>query len=112
MLKGLKNYVKCVYVNKITLAGLVLVTAGTTSMIQNPSENLILGFCLLGVGGFLGGITVFGLETYMAYKRTRKNLEKYGDVPKSFKSKYENSYCTNKGCNLAIKESKLEKGLG
>ncbi len=110
-----KDYLKCVYANKVTLAGYALIGTGIgIGLIENyhninPNtafSNMIIAQIInLGIGCL--GITKIGLETLNVYNRTKKHIEKYHTINDEFQGKYNPWHCTRAGVRLAAKEKGL-----
>jgi hypothetical protein len=124
----IKDYLKCVYVNKATFAGYIcgvvflggIVYTNLSSNKKIDKEEFSaskLVFVLAGVGSYLGlGLTLAGRDTFKTYKRTKEHLlqyplSKYQTIDSRFVKKYSNNYCNEAGLTLALKEHSLEYEL-
>jgi len=116
--ENIKDYLKCVYANKFTLAGYIGLTSAFTAIIfKEPLINqitheayaIIIGITF-GYSMFSLGVTSFGTETLDSYKRTKNNVNKYGTINDVYYYKH-SMYCNKVGVKLALKEAGLEKIL-
>lgn len=106
MFQKLKDYVKCSVRNRFVLGGYL--GAGLTFFSNETIDSDILDLILLPSSAFVLLMTGFGAETYRAYKKMKKHLERYKHIDTRFKNKFSLDYCTQTGVKLAMKE----KGLG
>ncbi|MBI2632778.1 MAG: hypothetical protein HYW78_00085 [Parcubacteria group bacterium] len=109
MWKNIFGYLKCVWVNKATLWGYILLVSFSVQMIFTSSWWRLLGMICLYISITLLGMTLGGIQTYVAYKMTRRAICRNG------KEKYKlfmpdfYTYCGIKGVRLAEKEAGITK---
>ena len=110
-------YLKCVWSNKATLWGYILLISFSIQIIFIPPDLLsdpirwgaVLKVICLSASIVLLGLTLGGIETYRAYKVTSRAIRING------KEGYRNSipafytYCGTKGVQLAEKEAGIKK---
>lgn len=120
MLQGLKDYAKCAYYNRVTLAGFVsfvsggvALSVGLTDYSHCNWDKAITwsGVAVLYVSHFPVYITSFGGETLAAYYRTKSHIMKFGRIHPKFQEKMNRVYCSRVGFKLAIQEATLEERL-
>lgn len=109
----MKGYLKCVVGNRCTLCGFIFLGSGLILLMLGPLLNSPIALpnfiCILWIFGFmLLGVSMYGLETYRAYKRTMSHIKEFGRVDKRYKSRY-SLYCGRVGVRLAMKEMGLKK---
>jgi len=110
---GLKDYLKCVYTNKITLGSLVLFGLGAASMtlgieLENiPYANDLTALGIMGLASGFTGIlgTAGGAATYGSYRKLKTKIERGGEVTQNG---YSGPYCGYSGQVLAVREAGLE----
>jgi hypothetical protein len=110
------GYLKCVVANKATLAGYVGMIAGLAGYffgtdVVGQDNRGVVEFCSFyaGFGGLLTNMmTAFGMETFDAYRRTLRHIDKTGTLDERFYELYGSVYCTSKGAQLAAREAGLE----
>ena len=100
----LKAYIRCVLFNKFLLLGYILFPLYVFGLMQ--IGNLPTSFCIIcgtlgAIGIFMLIVTIFGLETFSAYQRTKRHLMEYGGNGKEFMSKFSH-YFDRAGCRAAI----------
>jgi hypothetical protein len=119
-----KDYLKCVYANKFTLSGYLLLLAGacdSTNTIHNifsshPKDIALLHHCyidgmILYSGISLLAITSNGQETYNSYIQARRHIKQNGKLDPRNLEKIRRVYCKKVGIKLALKEANLEDRL-
>lgn len=114
-----KDYLKCVYANKFTLAGYLslpisasLAVAGHNLAHDNTSGvfyTLAADVGLIGIACLK--ITSWGNETLKAYNKSKKYIQKFGKIKSDYQGIKDNWYCSRVGMRLAIEESGLEEVL-
>ena len=101
------GYIKCVFRNRFTLAGMALLFLGPSLYLvsrlipeyKNVSIEIFIIIAVLGICALL--VTGFGIETYGAYTRTKEILQHGHTANLSHSS----MYCERVGYNLAVKEA-------
>ncbi|KKT39983.1 hypothetical protein A2W54_03025 [Candidatus Giovannonibacteria bacterium RIFCSPHIGHO2_02_43_13] len=121
----MKTYLKCVYANKFTLTGYLMIPCFYFAItylpyhkmfIENESTNestlfLLLILIALSVSFNIGClvVTCFGADTLKAYRRTMSHFKDWGAIDERFENQYAH-YCGKCGVRLAKKEiAKLQK---
>jgi hypothetical protein len=113
----IRDYLKCTWVNKATLAGYLSLLAtpavyylGRKSNI--PTQLLSLGALIsFGGGMILMGITSFGMETVDTYQEARSYIKKFGKLKERWEDINRGVYCKRVGSKLAAQEAGLEQEL-
>lgn len=118
-----RDYLKCVYMNKFTLAGFFLVGISVGSAVydmvspikKSLPENQALyetaHIIVASLGSACLGGTSFGRETLNIYRRVKDYLSNMEtpEIDYYLRSKYHSGmYCLRKGIELAVKESGLD----
>lgn len=114
-----KDYLKCVYANKFTLAGYLSLPVGVclAAVGHNLAPDNTSGvFYTLAVDAGLVSIaclkvTSLGNETLKAYNKSKKHIQKFGKIKSDYQEIKDNWYCSRVGIRLAIEESRLEEVL-
>ena len=102
----IRDYLKAVQANKVTLVGyLTTIAGGLIKLVENPSSGPALSEPILGAGIFLLGVTELGLGTMEAYRNTRNRLNRKKPLQKP------DFYCGITGYNLALREAGLESEI-
>lgn len=98
-------YLKCVWANKATLAGYLLLPPGLIGIsVNQDSLGLLVFFGCWFWGIVLLTLTAGGLDTMQAYLRTKEGLSEYGvEYLARSKNKYF-VYCGKVGYRLAVRE--------
>ena len=116
MPKEIKTYLRCVCANKATLIGFSLMLIGVLTLLflifvlltgsGMTSSHIVQLFILCGgelLGGFLlAGVTDFGRDTYVAYRRVSEHIREFGEVER-YANCYRN-YCSTCGVKLGTKD--------
>jgi hypothetical protein len=88
-MKIFKLYIKCLYWNKVLLAGWIIIIVGI----------FLVSIPIASIGSALIGVTKFGIDTIDTYRRTLAILKRYGET--TIKP---SMYCNIVGYNWALKE--------
>jgi len=110
-----KDYLKCTWANKLTLAGyLSLLATFVLGYLCKETQLSYLG--VITCGSLCSSVsllqsTLFGLETLDTYQEARSYIRKFGKLKETFREIKERDYCTRAGLRLAAKEAGLELGL-
>ena len=102
----MKNYLKSVVANKITLAGYSLMGLGAVTEFFGI-KSMISGYDILFIGLSLNNLTLYGFQTRTAYKRTIQHIDSYNTLDPRFLAKHR-WYCEQVGIRAAAKERNLE----
>lgn len=111
----LRDYIKCIYGNKFTLAGYSLLAGGLTSLklgqlVQSNSlEEFITSIGAISIGAGITSLLTSGLGivTFYDYKRTKECLNKKDRL--KIKQIADGAfYCNSVGIKLAIREHNQE----
>jgi hypothetical protein len=115
----MSGYLKCVVANKATLGGYIGMTTGvalcsllllTPDSAKGLHDILRIAGLTVGMSGFiLNAMTAFGMETYDAYQRMSRYLERTRTLDGLFYRFYNSSYGVSSGAQLAAKEVGLEQ---
>ena len=103
----MKDYLRCIVANRFCFLGFITTLCGFPVWLHGFSKKttdleMFLGFVVMQIGVMALSATGFGLETLIAYRRTKEHIQKFGRVGDNF---YYITYCGNAGYRLAIKES-------
>ena len=112
MLQKLKDYVKCAVRNKFIIgsyAGIGLACLMKYIEHETGTQLPVVDDLLLYSSSTILGATMFGTETYKAYRRMRDHIEEHGTVDTRFKDRFSSMYCTQTGIKMAAEEAELEK---
>ncbi len=107
-MKNVIKYFYCVYFNKATLVGFLLlilpiIIRVIDSIILIPSENLSsIIFMSLIMGVWLIVATLAGMSTYDAFKKTELLIEMNGVRVSHLLKQKSNQYCWKAGVNAAL----------
>lgn len=116
MLQWLKDYSKCAVKNKFVLGGYItLISSFAMSYVESRTgiKYPVSSDILFTTGSLSLLIARFGVETYLAYTRTKKHINEFGTIDKRFGNRFlSGSYCTQAGIRLAAKDAGLEHKLG
>jgi len=112
---AIRDYARCVWANKATLAGYLGLGASIDLLVfgnNHDSINFVLSSIILGqISGGLLGATAFGLQTFDTYRETRNYISKFGKIKEEYQNLKHKVYCTRVGIRLAAREAGLESSL-
>jgi len=112
ILGNVKDYLKCSWKNKFTLAGYLMIGVGTLDKHTNlldtytKTDSILHSEWMIPFGTLFLLVTTAGLRTLRAYQRTKNHIKRYGEIDACY-DKYSSMYCTRVGMKLAIKENGL-----
>ena len=114
----MKDYLKCVWVNKATLWSYIImifavIVAGI--LITLSIDGLLVFWVLTLVGGppaVLNSYTHLGWGTTLtAYNRTKEHIQEFGRVDQRFARSIDTAYCYRVGFELAVREAGITVSL-
>ena len=115
---NVKDYLKCTWANKATLASYLLLGTYILSRaigIQEDHSQEILRQSvqfISGLGSFeLLLLTWGGANTFHTYRRAKKHIEQFEELPSRYIDLKGKWYCTKVAVRLAAKEAGLENQL-
>lgn len=121
MKQEIKDYIKCAYANKATLAGFISLPlsiaagiAGKQLELDHPMIQSVayLTSSILFMGGlYLLHETLYGFDTLEKYQKTKKHILKVGAINQHYSKIHNLFYCSRAGIRLAAKEAGLEATL-
>lgn len=104
------NYLRCVWYNRFTLAGVVCFSLGLTlhfvsikHFIEAYPQEIIYILCMTGWG--LVCVTGWGINSYVSYIRTTKRINKTNGKAHMFYIEKNDMYCYKAGQRLAVKDA-------
>jgi len=111
-----KDYLKCAYANKFTLAGFIALAAnmGLKAMGKPVEYEELYNLSLAISHNLAFGCLVMtwaGLDTFRTYKRTREYIQEFGKIREDYSELKNKFYCSRVGIRLAAKEAGLERTL-
>ena len=116
MKQAIKDYIKCAYVNKFTLAGFISLAAGIgltamgkSSEYEAVRQSLLALTYHAALSCFLP--TFLGMDTFMTYRKSRKYIKEFGKIKESYQEIKSQWYCSRVAIELAAKEAGLEATL-
>jgi hypothetical protein len=115
MKEQIKDYLKCVYANKVALTGYLalpvtfsLLTLGRHYDSRVLTALPVIPFLIAEVGLFT---TSFGCDTFKTYRKTKKYIQKFGTIREDYRYLKNEWYCSRVAIRLAAKEAGLEHQL-
>lgn len=112
MLQEIKDYLKCAVANKFVLGSYIVAGLSIASIYIGYKTQMPLLIQLPPITfpfiGLIFGTTHFGLDSYKAYKRVQKHIQKYNTIDQRFKNKLSEEYCVQTAIKMAAKEAGLE----
>ena len=108
-----KDYLKCIWANKATLAGYLSLPISLTlsAIAEHEGSKNLFGISQYAAfaGIFLLTSTDFGTHTLKVYNKTREYIKEHGKIKKN--QQYNKYYCSRVAMRLAAKEAGLENTL-
>lgn len=101
------HYIKSVSANNATVVGYAAFAAGIIGKYNEIGFISLTDFAI-ATGIAMISITSAGADTYVAYSRTKKHIERFNTIDSRFLKQFKNEYCIQQGIIAAAKEHGIE----
>ena len=112
---AVRDYLKCVWSNKATLAGYLLLPIAVGLNVLGRQEECKFLNNLSYISGHIGACllaaTSLGRDTLETYRKARDYMLYFGKVKDEYKNLKDKYYCSRVGIRLAAQEAGLEDSL-
>lgn len=105
------SYVKCAWANIFTRLGYLFLIVGIALLFAGEFSSFAFPFLSWAFACLAG--SMFGIETFIVYRRAQNHIEEWGGISKNFtKVALTGMYCTRAGLELAVREYARKKSKG